>query len=47
MYSSTLVTPRASALVTFELRGETLAEVNDVLVVRRPPGYSMCGCPWL
>eukprot|EP00434_Breviolum_minutum_P017959 symbB.v1.2.015837.t1/scaffold1189.1/size132999/2 len=30
-----------NALVTFELRGETSAEVNDVLVVRRPPGYSL------
>lgn len=29
------------ALVTFELRGETPHEVNDVLVIQRPPGYTM------
>lgn len=31
----------SNALVTFELRGETQADVNDVLVIRRPPGYTM------
>eukprot|EP00913_Durusdinium_trenchii_P017666 g16605.t1 len=34
-----------NALVTFELRGETSADVNDVLVVRRPPGYTLPGSP--
>lgn len=31
--------------IVIDVRQETSADVNDVLVVRRPPGYTLPGSP--